>query len=271
MAARSRGAGSAAGFTLVELIIAMTLMSLISVSLYGLITVGARAASSGERVTEQARRYRIATTLLVRQLRSAAPERAVIEDEEEEQAVPYFLGEESSVEFITSQPQGPNNAGLALVTYWYDDGMLMMSEEPHFLSFVTDRDSGRYDDLVLETPLLYDVESVRFAYQRFDVTGDGIWEDSWDASIEEQLPAGVRVEIEPATDDGPDWYHEVPVYVGVMNEITGEISDFRGGSGPAGRASRARDADDDDDGGDDDDDGMDDDDEGDVGDGEGDG
>ncbi|RMD83326.1 MAG: prepilin-type N-terminal cleavage/methylation domain-containing protein, partial [Candidatus Dadabacteria bacterium] len=62
----------ARGFTLVELVIAVTLMALLSLALYGVISVGARAASAAERRTEQARRLRVATNLIVRQLHAVA-------------------------------------------------------------------------------------------------------------------------------------------------------------------------------------------------------
>ena len=65
--------GEQGGFTLIELVISMVLLSLISLAIYGLTTIGAQAAGSGERRTEQTRRMRIATSLITRQLRSAAP------------------------------------------------------------------------------------------------------------------------------------------------------------------------------------------------------
>jgi len=239
------------GFTLLELVVALTLMALLSLALYGVISVGARAAGSGERRTEQARRFRIATDVLVRQIRSAAPELAVIEGEHDPEALPYFLGESDHLDFITSKPQGPNNTGLALVSYWVEDGMLMMSETPYFLAFAEDRKGHEFDDLVLTTPLMYDVGNVRFSYQRFDGGDQGSWEDSWDASFEDALPASVRIELEQNFDGGFRWYHEVPVFVGVMNEITGE-EDFRSSGGPSARApSRDDEADESDDGGDD--------------------
>jgi len=241
-----RRSGAQGGFTLLELVVALTLMALLSLALYGVISVGARAAGSGERRTEQARRFRIATDVLVRQIRSAAPELAVIEGERDQEALPYFLGESDHIDFITSKPQGPNNTGLALVSYWQEDGMLMMSETPYFLAFAEDRDGREFDDLVLTTPLLSDVANLRFSYQRFDGGDEGSWEDSWDASFEDALPAGVRIELEQSFDGGFRWYHEVPVFVGVMNEITGE-EDFRSTGGPSARAPNRDDADEPDD------------------------
>ncbi len=214
-----------AGFTLVELMVAMTLLALIAVSLYGLVSVGAKSAAAGERKSEQARRLRIATSVIVRQLHSAAPELAVIDDAEGAEAQPYFLGESDRVDFVTTSPQGPLNTGLALVSYWQDGDVLMMSEMPYFLAFTGDRLGREFDHMTVTTPLLYNVREARFSYQRQSGEEDS-WEQSWDASYESELPATVRIMIEPSTVDGWSWQHEIPVFVGLMNEVTGE-DDFQ--------------------------------------------
>jgi len=215
-----------AGFTLIELVISMVLLALISLSIYGLATIGARSAGAGERRTEQARRIRIATSLITRQLRSAAPLYAVVESERESETLPYFLGEADRIDFITAQPQQPDNGGFALVSYWLEDGMFMMSEMPYFLAFSEERLGRDYDHLITSVPLMYDVARLDVSYQRFDAGEDEGWETSWDASFEDALPAVVRIEVEPSADDGPSWYHEVPVFVGVYNEMMGE-DDFQ--------------------------------------------
>jgi prepilin-type N-terminal cleavage/methylation domain-containing protein len=225
-----------AGFTLIELVISMVLLALISLSIFGLATIGARAAGSGERRTEQARRLRIATTLMARQLRSAAPLHAVIESEEENEALPYFLGESDRLDFITTQPQRPDSGGYALVSYWIEDDVVMMSEMPYFMAFSENRLGREYDHMITSTALLYDVGRLSFSYQRFDPEIDGDWEDSWDASLDDALPAVVRVEIEARVAGGAEWSHDVPVFVGVMNEMMMVEDDFsrRPGRGPTG-------------------------------------
>jgi hypothetical protein len=225
---------------LVELLIAMTLLALIAVSLYGLVSVGAKSAGSGERKSEQSRRLRIATGLIVRQLHSAAPEFAIIDEAEGAEAQPYFLGESDRLEFVTTSAQGPLNTGLALVSYWQEGEVLMMSELPYFLAFTGDRLDGEFEHMTMTTPLLYDVRDVRFEYQRGSGVEEDAWEESWDASYESELPATVRISIEPAHAGGWAWHHEIPVFVGLMNEITGE-EDFQAqATGPVADASRDR-------------------------------
>jgi general secretion pathway protein J len=212
------------GFTLVELVIAMTLMALIGVGLSGVLVIGARSASSAERKTEQARRYRIATELIVRQLRSTTALR-LPEDENEEQGegedVAYFVGESDRLSFITAAPQAPENSGLAVVDLWVEDGQLMLSESPYFLLASEGKIGAEFEKLTFAATLLYDVESISFEYQQSDLERE-TWVDSWDASDEDALPVAVRIEVKPSIDGGSHWYHEVPLFVATLNEVTGE-------------------------------------------------
>jgi general secretion pathway protein J len=215
------------GFTLLELVIAMTIMSLLSLALYGVVSLGATSAGAGERKSEQARRFRVAVGVMVRQLRSAAAVYVAHDEknDEEKPAEPYFIGEKDSLEFATASPQGPNAAGLAMVRYWVEDGKLMMSEMPYFLAY--DRHALKHDAeaLTLQTALLYDVKDVTFEFQRSEYESNE-WEDAWDASDEDALPAGVRVTVDSEVPSTPSLAYEIPIYVGVFNEITGE-EDFR--------------------------------------------
>lgn len=212
------------GFTLVELVIAMTLMALIGVGLSGVLVIGARSASSAERKAEQARRYRVATELIVRQLRSTAALR-LPEDKKgeqgDEQKVPYFVGDSDRLSFVTAAPQAPENSGLAVVDLWVEDGQLMMSESPYFLLASEGKIGADFEDLTFTATLLYDVDSVSFEYQRSDLERD-TWADSWDAVEDDALPVAVKIEVKPSIDGGPYWYHEVPLFVATLNDVTGE-------------------------------------------------
>jgi hypothetical protein len=69
------------------------------------------------------------------------------------------------------------------------------------------------------------VKSLTFEFQRSEYESNQ-WEDSWDASDEDSLPAGIRVTVDSDVPSTPSLAYEVPIYVGVFNEITGE-EDFR--------------------------------------------
>jgi general secretion pathway protein J len=207
------------GFTLLELVVAMTVLALLSVAIGGVIVLGANSAGSGERVTEQARRLRMATDVITRQIRSTVGIQLPVEEEFEN----FYFGDTEELEFVTTAPQRADVSGLAVVRYWWADGVVMMSEAPLF-AVSEDPELGFEDEgVAMETELLYDVARLTFSYRR---SLDDDWQEVWDAVEEDQLPAAVRVEIEPDKAEGPSWLHEVPVMVGVYNEIAGGDSDF---------------------------------------------
>lgn len=219
--ARLAGPTGQRGFTLVELMISMALLGLLSLSLWGVIVLGANSAGSGERVTEQARRLRIATGIVTRQIRSAEP----IFLRQGEERLPFFSGDTDRVEFVTSTPQKPDASGLAMVRYWLEDGALMMSELPVYTVMANEEDSEEdpFPDghLGTTTILLYDVDQLTFQYTR-DIDDAVAWEDEWFAADIEELPAAVKIAVESDLADGPYWYHEIPVQVGAYNSLMGE-------------------------------------------------
>jgi len=228
-----RESHGSAGFTLLELIVALSIFGLVALGLFGVIVLGARSAGSGERVTEQARRYRIANEVVSRQIAAVEPmqlpsqddEGLGEDDEDGNSPEPFFFGEAGTLEFVTTAPQRPDASGMAIVNYWVEDGTLRMSERPVFTAYGSgkklDRDNS--DDTVA-TILLYDVESVTFSYQRESDSDE--WLETWDARDEEQLPACVRIDVRPSAIGGPDFYHEIPVMVGAFNQIADADEDF---------------------------------------------
>lgn len=221
------------GFTLLELIVAMTVFGMVGLGIFGVLVLGGRSAGKGERVAEQARRYRIANDVLARQVAAAEPiqlpqpdEEGLSDDEDADRAQPFFRGEADMLEFVTTAPQRPDASGLSIVRYWVEDGMLKMSERPVFTAYAGGKklDRAERDDSIATT-LLYDVESVTFSYQRESDSDE--WMEEWDARDEDQLPACVRIDVRPSAEGGPDFYHEIPVMVGTFNQIADADNDFR--------------------------------------------
>jgi prepilin-type N-terminal cleavage/methylation domain-containing protein len=251
------------GFTLLELIIAMAVFGLIGLAVFGVIVLGATSAAKGERVVEQARRYRIANQVITRQVSSTECLRLPPQnedeglDDEESDSIPFFLGQAETLEFVTSAPQRPDASGLAIVEYWVEDGMLRMSERPIFTAYATGGELDRsLEEDSVTTTLLYDVESVTFSYLRESDSDE--WFEVWDAADEEMLPATVRIDVRPSAIGGPDFYHEIPVMIGTFNQIVDEDEDCEKSKTKGGGGGRARNPDpdpDDDDDDDDDDDG----------------
>ncbi|MBI5504806.1 MAG: prepilin-type N-terminal cleavage/methylation domain-containing protein [Deltaproteobacteria bacterium] len=238
----------AAGFTLLELVVAMAVFSLVCLGIYGVLVLGARSASSGERVTEQSRRFRIATELMTRQIASAVPislprpdEGGFGKDKDGSDPEPYFFGDSTQVEFVTTAPQRPDASGMAIVRYWVEEGTLQMSETPAYEAFRGDESFGKDEGPAAgaRATLLFDVDSLKLGYRR-DPDSDE-WLEVWDAVDEDQLPAAVRLEVIPSVAAGPAWYQEAPVMVGTFNQVSDIEDDFAGvkrGGGGGGRGSR---------------------------------
>jgi hypothetical protein len=216
----------------------MAVFGLVGLGLFGVIVLGARSAGSGERITEQARRYRIANEVISRQIAAIDPiqlpkqkkDDALGEDDENEDAAePFFFGESDTLEFVTTAPQRPDASGMAIVRYWVEDGMLRMSERPVFTAYASTKKRKKLDhdigDDTVETTLLYDVDSATFSYQRESDSDE--WLDTWDAVEEEKLPACVRLDVKPSAAGGPDFYHEIPVMVAAYNQMADVDGDFR--------------------------------------------
>ncbi|MBI5739482.1 MAG: prepilin-type N-terminal cleavage/methylation domain-containing protein [Nitrospirae bacterium] len=174
---KSREAG---GFTLLELIIAITILTMITLIIGSGFRLGIQAWEKGEKATGEAQRLRVLSSLFSQQIASIYPYRMKLEDEDE--PVVVFKGEPDSMVFVTTLANS-SFGGFKWVKYIYRDGDLLYKE-------------GLLPDKKLEEHIKKDEEiidpgigEVTFAYR--DVEGD--WEDEWDYGKE--LPAAVRVEL----------------------------------------------------------------------------
>src|SRR5207244_12733177 len=104
----SRGP-STAGFTLLELVLAMTALALLAAICYGAFHLGIRAVERGEVAVVTAQRLRVASDLLIRQVKSAVPYPARNRDDE---VYPYFLCMATSITVVTAAGQ-EGRGGLA--------------------------------------------------------------------------------------------------------------------------------------------------------------
>ena len=102
------------GFTLLELMISLTIVGLILVIVFGSLRIGARAWEKGEKDVEMHQRQRIVLDLVKRQIASTFV-RVVNEKDKQ----PFFLkGDGESVEFVSRVPMVPGNqAGMVYVKY----------------------------------------------------------------------------------------------------------------------------------------------------------
>src|SRR5437899_12611450 len=118
------------GFTLLEIVIALTALALVTVICYGAFHLGIRAMERGEVAVVGAQRLRVATDVIIRQIKSAVPYAARNRDED---VYPFFFGGATWVTFVTATGL-EGGGGLARVSYQVvdDPPRLVVTESAFF-------------------------------------------------------------------------------------------------------------------------------------------
>ena len=170
------------GFTLIEVILAITLLSLVTMILYGAFYVGQRAVEKSEARTRESQRLRAGGELLAAYIRSAYPYRSSLKD-----PAIFFSGEESRLEFISALSSGMGGRGMAKVIVQEADGILTLEEEiPARLN--GQGGEGYRNSVVLSqgvTGFRIDYLDPRSEEER--------WIEQWDGKEQKALPRAVRL------------------------------------------------------------------------------
>lgn len=171
------------GFTLLELLISMTILALIFVAVLGAIQIGTKSWESGEQRVEENQRTRTLIDSLARELAMIYPLRI----QEQDKDVVIFHGKSDTLEFATlPQIYGaePFSHMLRIVTYAVepDRGLVATASYPLVGSASTPIE-GR------AKPLDERVSQVSFRYLVPDGSPQDkrppVWRDAWDPSKED--------------------------------------------------------------------------------------
>jgi general secretion pathway protein J len=110
--------GSSRGFTLVELLLALTLMSMLLALAYGGLRASTRATDKGQKILEDSSRIRAAHQFVRRQLSQLMP--IGFEEIADGEGYSVFIGEDSMIRFVAPMPGylgfgGPQVQQLAFI------------------------------------------------------------------------------------------------------------------------------------------------------------
>ncbi|MBL7031788.1 MAG: prepilin-type N-terminal cleavage/methylation domain-containing protein [Nitrospira sp.] len=167
------------GFTLLELMISITILSMIAVIIASVFRLGLGAWERGEEEAEAVQTMRVLSGLVFQQLKSAYPYKIRMDDEN----VVVFKGEPDSMIFVITL-SAPYPGGFKWVHYLHKDGALLYKEGMLPDKELIDTIPG--DEELVET----DVEEVKFQYYSDD---EKEWKDTWEYS--DKLPGAVRAQI----------------------------------------------------------------------------
>ncbi len=187
------------GFTLLEILVAMTLLGVIMVMAYGGLRAGTRASIKGEQVVNQTNQMRVAQGFIRSQIRRAMP--LMIEVDDDEQMI-VFEGDAQEMRFVAPMPGYLGTGGPHIQTLSFDGGNnpdLIFDHQ--MLSYEDDVQDDDERDPVL---LLDHIERGKFSYLGLDEEGEiGEWEDEWEDHS--TIPLLVKIEIEMDESHRLDW------------------------------------------------------------------
>ena len=181
----------AAGFTLVEMLLAVTLLSMLMALAYGGLRAATRATDRGQDILEDSSRIRMAHQFIRKQLNQISP--LAFDESEDGTERTVFVGEEHRIRFVAPMPGylgfgGPQVQELAIVRV--QDGLEI--ELSHALL------QGFEEELLYERdpiPLVGKIERARFSFLGLDENGELTgWLPTWDQP--DILPKSISLEIE---------------------------------------------------------------------------
>lgn len=172
------------GFTLVEVLVALTILTMVLSIIFAAMSLGIRSWEKGSNIEETAQDLRALSTRLSNEIGSMYPYIIYING-----AKTYvFQGERERLGFVTtnenSMPDLPRG-GAKWVNYFLDrDNGLVVREKILPDSSVMEDKDGRL------TEVEPSVQQIGFQF-----LDNSIWNDSWDANDKKGLPEAVRVNL----------------------------------------------------------------------------
>ena len=201
--------GSKAGFTLIEVVLALTIFALMGAILYGALALAQKAVERSQLSFEKNQQLRAFADLMGSYVRSSHPYRATPQD-----PAIYYQGEEEQLSFVSASSLALGGRGMALVRISWQEGeggagTLTLSEELPVRIGEEGGAGGQRNSVVLREG----IKQLRFAY--LDPQSDGEqWEERWVAEERKVLPRAVRLSYR--TDAGKEVRWTFPVMVSLL-------------------------------------------------------
>jgi len=192
------------GFTLLEMIVAVTLVAMMAVGIWSVFRTSLRAWSRGTEYIDASQRQRNILDMVRKQLASAYPLSAPPDLASPVAVHPIFYGTETRLSFISlNSLRFHDSPGLTLVNYEVTQdpqGAYVLHErEERYLDRIPDPESEI--DLAGITPLLDNLDQCYFEY-RSNSDDEEPWIREWNAAERGQLPEAVAINMAAVDTDG---------------------------------------------------------------------
>ncbi len=185
------------GFTLLELLIAITLLAMLSIMLLGGMRLGGRVWERSVKEIDQTDETRIARDFIRTALSSAYP---LLDKSDPTHPAVSFIGQATSLRFLAPMPQTLGLAGFAQMSLYVeevgDTRRLILALRPELA----------FEDAKSPAPsvLLSKIQSAELSYFGAEEVGKTpVWQDHWKSAI--ALPKLIRLRVIFAEGDTRPW------------------------------------------------------------------
>jgi general secretion pathway protein J len=202
------------GFTLIEVVVTLTVLGFILLIIFGTFRLGLSAWERGESTNEEYQKVRIISQLISQQIKSIVPYK--IKTQKAEGDYLAFEGTARSLKFVSALPlKAKQPEGFVYAIYEFREeggerGRLVLYEQralnKDFFEEETKEELG--------VPLLEGVSNVRFEYYQDEDPAEnrtGGWVEEWSAKEEKELPKAFRMTITQKNGKGKE--EEFPITI----------------------------------------------------------
>ncbi len=200
-----QGQSLISGFTLFELIVSLSIVSILLVLIFGALRLGVRAWERGERDLVADQQARVVLEMVRHQIASFQ----VVDQKTENLEKDLLLaGTETSMKFYSSVALAPGDSyGPVFVRYVVqaeDDFQILYLYEKNAVMLTEEEKKSDTVDLDALIPLMTKMTRISFDYlKKDDALGIIEWQPAWNPDEETGLPVAVRISVVDPRSESP--------------------------------------------------------------------
>jgi len=191
----------AQGFTLLEVMVTLTILGFILLMVFGVFRLGVSAWEKGDSTRDESQRIRMVPQMIIQQIKSVVPYK--IKTEKAEGDYLAFEGKSRSLKLVSALPiRAGRPEGLVYAVYEFKEGgkeggrLILYEQRVLNRDFFSDPPKEE-----LGVALLEGIAEVRFEYYReedAEKNRTAEWVGEWNAKEEKELPKALKLTITPA-------------------------------------------------------------------------